>query len=361
VPTLPKLLVDDATAEAVEMALAAQGGRLVVAGAEGGLFDVMGGRYSSGAANLDAFLKGHAGDDLRVDRVTRGSLIVDRVCLTLAYAVQPEILRGMAGKPSFRGRGLIGRFLYSLPESPLGSRRIDPEPVPESLAADYERLVRRLASIPEGFEGPRALVFDGDAAARFKAWALEVEPMLGDHGRLAALRDWGGKLVGLTARLAGVIHLVSVADAPDPVAVPIGVGSIEAAVAMARWAVDHAEAAIGLMAGGDGSLDDAGYVLRWLRHRAEAEVSRRDIHVHGRARFDNEPERLDRALGVLVDRGWLRPIDDGPRGPGRPSVRYWVHPSIVAGSSTKVDRAAVPPWELTDGAARSSDRVTGVI
>jgi len=105
VAALPKLLVDDATAEAVEMQLQAQGGRLITAGCEGGLFDVMAGRYSSGVGNLDAFLKGHAGDDLRVDRVTRGSIFVPRCCLTLAYAVQPEVIRGMADKPSFRCLG----------------------------------------------------------------------------------------------------------------------------------------------------------------------------------------------------------------------------------------------------------------
>jgi hypothetical protein len=74
---------------------------------------------------------------------------------------------------------------------------------------------------------------------------------------------------------------------------------------------------------------------------------------HGRARFDGDGARLDRALVVLVDRGWLRPIGDDRQGPGRPSVRYRCHPSIVAGA-VQVDRATVPPWE-------SSDRVTGVI
>ncbi len=272
VPSMPRLLVDDATAEAVEMALAAQGGRLVVAGAEGGLFDVMGGRYAGGAANLDCFLKGHAGDDLRVDRVSRGTLIVDRVCLTLAYALQPEVLRGMASQRAFRGRGLIGRFLYGVPESPLGSRRIDPEPVRDDVAKQYENVVRRLAEIPDRFDGPGVLMMSPAAATAFKAWVTEVEAMLGNDGRLASMRDWGGKLVGLTARLAGVIHLVHEIEAPDPVAVAIDVDVIKAAIVMARWAVDHAMAAIGLMAADDGSLDDASYVLRWLRQRAEPDV-----------------------------------------------------------------------------------------
>lgn len=155
--------------------------------------------------------------------------------------------------------------------------------------------------------------------------------MLGPDGRLSSMRDWGGKLVGLTARLAGLIHLVSSGDR-DAIAMPVGVDAIEAAIRIGRWAIPHAEGAIALMVADDGSSDDAAYVLRWLKQRAEPEVSRRDIHQHGRARFDRDAARLDRALGVLVDRGWLRAVDGGRVGPGRPgSDRYRCHPQIVSG------------------------------
>lgn len=364
VPSLPRLIVDDATAEAVEMALASQGGRLIVAGPEGGLFDVMAGRYSSAGGNLDCFLKGHASDDLRVDRVTRGSINVRRCCLTLAYAVQPEIIRGLADKPTFRGRGLIGRFLYAIPSNRLGSRVIDPEPVPDAVAEAYTALVRRLFAIPGGLDDPRLLTLAPEAAKRFRPWRCEVEAMLADDGRLASMRDWGGKLAGLTARLAAVIHLAQFADCPDPVVVPIGIESIEAAIVLARWAIPHAESVIGLMAAGDGSLDDAGYVLRWLRERALPEVSRRDVYRFGKARFTAEPLRLDRALGLLIDRGWLRSADDRPAGPGRPSVRFLVHPSLSSGDQkpapdAEPDSGPVPPWESS--AANPAGRVRMVI
>jgi hypothetical protein len=42
---------------------------------------------------------------------------VQRPCLTIGLTVQPEILQGLAGRPGFRGRGLLARFLYSLPAS----------------------------------------------------------------------------------------------------------------------------------------------------------------------------------------------------------------------------------------------------
>ncbi|TWT79121.1 hypothetical protein CA13_05190 [Planctomycetes bacterium CA13] len=330
VASMPKLLVDDATAEAIEMHLASQCGRLVVAGCEGGLFDVMAGRYSSGMGNLDCFLKGHAGDDLRVDRVERGSLNVPRCCLTLAYAVQPEVIRGLAGRPSFRGRGLIGRFLYSVPETTLGRRRINPEPVSEIIDARYETIVRRLARVPDRDDGlPELMNLTTSASRHFEAWQHEVEGWLAEGGRLFELRDWGGKLCGLTARLAAVMHLVSVDDL-EPWTVPIDEPAIVAAIEIGRWAVPHAEAVIGLMTGSTGPADDAVYVLRWIRESGLREFSRRDAHVHGRARFDGEPNRLDDALELLVDRGWIRPVtEDSSIRRGRPaSPRFSVHPEI---------------------------------
>ncbi|MDZ4851260.1 MAG: YfjI family protein, partial [Pirellulaceae bacterium] len=316
IAALPKLLLDDATAEAIEMQLAAQGGRLVVAGCEGGLFDVMAGRYSSGVGNLDCFLKAHAGDDLRVDRVTRGSIVIDRCCLTLAYAVQPDVVRSMSERPSFRGRGLIGRFLYSIPETRLGNRRINTEPVPVAMNARYEELVRRLAAIPEPPELPWVLRLDRDAAKRFQVWQEEVERWLADDGRLRELRDWGGKLCGLTARLAAIMHLVSVDD-EEPWEVLVSLPVIESAIELARWSVDHAEAVIlGLMSGSDGPIEDAAYLLRWIRERASTEFSQRDAQVHGRSRFDGEPRRLIEALELLADRGWIRALPMPPPAPG---------------------------------------------
>lgn len=355
IASMPKLLVDDATAEAVEMQLAAQDGRLICAGAEGGLFDVMAGRYSSGVGNLDCFLKGHAGDDLRVDRVIRGSIVVDRCCLTLAYAIQPEVIRGMADRPSFRGRGLIGRFLYSMPETRLGKRSINSAPVSSHVAVGYSTLVRRLASIQASGDEPRLLAMAPDATSCFHAWQIEVEGWLGDSGRLREMRDWGGKLCGLTARLAAILHLVET-NSGEPWNVPIGLSVIESAIGIARWSVFHAEAVIGLMTGAGGGLDDAGYVLRWIRESERTEFSRRDVHVHARSRFDGEREKLDDALELLVDRGWIRHLSPIERsGPGqKPSPRFEVNPVIAM-------RRSAPKAPTADNVIEPPARVRGVM
>lgn len=341
VAVLPKLLVDDATPEAVEMTLAAQGGRLVCAGAEGGIFSVMGGRYSAGGPNLDCFLKGHAGDDLRVDRVGRGSIVVNKCCLTLAYAIQPEVIRNMSENGQFRGYGLIARFMYAMPESLLGKRKINTAPVSTCLTSRYSALVRRLAAIEPDGDQPRLLSISDEASKRFCDWQREVEGWLGENGRLHDLKDWGGKLAGLTARLAAILHIVET-DSVEPWSEPISLAVIESAIRIARWSVSHAEAVIGLMTKTGSGLSDAAYVLRWIRESGQREFSRRNVQNHARSRFDRESEKLDHALELLVERGWIRPIAAAERpGPGRKaSPLYAVNPAVVRGPAAPTHSTA---------------------
>jgi hypothetical protein len=62
VPPIRRIVGGDITPEALVDELAAQGGALAMLTSEGGLFDTfVGGRYSSGLANIDALLQSHDG------------------------------------------------------------------------------------------------------------------------------------------------------------------------------------------------------------------------------------------------------------------------------------------------------------
>src|SRR5918999_1729611 len=67
VPPVPRWLVDDATPEALAGLLAVYG-RIALLSPEGDVFDQRAGRYSKAGPNLGVYLKGHAGDLLKVDR-----------------------------------------------------------------------------------------------------------------------------------------------------------------------------------------------------------------------------------------------------------------------------------------------------
>src|SRR5262245_33188935 len=171
-PVLPRLIVDDATAEKLGMILAEQGGRIASMSPEGGVFDLMAGLYSkSGIPQFGVYLMGHSGDDLITDRVSRKSVRVERPALTCAYTMQPAVIEGLAENVAFRGRGLLARFLYAAPQSWIGRREIAPVPVSDAVRQTYRLNVRALASV----EGEIVLQLSGDASAALRAWEAEIE------------------------------------------------------------------------------------------------------------------------------------------------------------------------------------------
>ena len=161
VPNLPKLLTEDATPEKLVSLLADQRGRMLVASAEGTVLEIAKGRYSK-AANFEVFLKGHAGDTLIVDRQGRPSEYVEKPALSLALAVQPDVLAGVAAVAAMKERGFLARFLYALPPSPLGQRKVHADPVPSEVRAKYRMQMRRLWELGSDTNSRGSATMKGD-------------------------------------------------------------------------------------------------------------------------------------------------------------------------------------------------------
>jgi replicative DNA helicase len=330
VPPLPRWLVDDATPEALAGLLAVYG-RIALLSPEGDVFDQMAGRYNQAAGpNLGVYLKGHAGDLLKVDRRGRPSEYVERPCLTIGLAVQPEILRGLAARPGFGGRGLLARFLYSLPESLVGRRQPGAPPVSQVVADRYAVELQALAAslnAPAGDDEPALLALDQAAGELLLCFERDLEPRLAaGSGDLAQLAGWAAKLAGATCRLAGLLHLAG--HLRDGWARPISPDTFASAVRLADYLIEHARAVFDLM-GADPRTDVARWLLDWITSTNQVQFTRRDAHrAAPRGRFPKATD-LDPALALLEEHGWLRRVDADPAGPkgGRPpSPRFLVNP-----------------------------------
>jgi len=118
IPVYPKVWVDDVTPEHFGTLLGRHDGWMAIISSEGGIIEIIAGRYNGGIPNLDVFLKSHAGDPVRVDRGSRDPVDIPTPASTFGLSPQPDELKGMAEKKGFRGRGLLGRFLYFLPKDP---------------------------------------------------------------------------------------------------------------------------------------------------------------------------------------------------------------------------------------------------
>lgn len=326
VPVLPRLIADDITPEAAASLLAEQSGRVAVLSAEAGIFATLAGRYS-GAPNLEVFLKGHAGDMLRVDRKGRPAEHVERPALTLGLAVQPEVLVDIARMPGFRGRGLLARILYSLPVNTVGRRRVGTPPPPAAVTAAYVDQLRGLVHALTDWTDPAVLPLEPAADARVLQLEEAIEPRLaaGD-GDLAHLADWAAKLTGATVRIAGLLHLA--AHHNNGWNRPVDAGTIDAAASVGHYYLAHALAVFDYM-GADPLVDDARTVLDWIGRAGSARFTRRDAFNELRGARFRKVTDLDPALALLVDHGQIRPVAAPPAsasGGRPPSPAFDVHP-----------------------------------
>jgi replicative DNA helicase len=344
VPAALKLLADDATPEALATLLVNQGGRMALMSPEGDVFDMMSGRYSQGVPNLGVYLKGHAGDPIRVDRSGRLSEMISAPALTIGIAVQPEVLHGLTERPGFRGRGLLGRFLYSLPPNNLGKRNTDESPpVPSNVEADYRNCVKQLLNLsPETIEEeiePAVLKFSEGAKAVIREFMAWLEPQLAPDGELGSMTDWAGKLAGAVARLAGILYIMELAGASSvhsPLQVPKGrfipERYITQALKFADYFLAHARAAFAEM-GADPVVEGAKHILAWIDRTGVTEFTKREAFQGTKGRF-HKVSAMEPGLELLVSHGHIREeTNQGSKSRGRPSVRYTANPLTGGGIS----------------------------
>lgn len=117
-----RLIADDITSEQLVTLMSQNNERMVIISSEGGIFDVISGRYSDGKVNMEVYLKSLSGDTLKVGRRGRTETL-HNPRLTMLLTIQPKVLNELISNPTFRGRGLTARFLYCMPKSFLGKRK----------------------------------------------------------------------------------------------------------------------------------------------------------------------------------------------------------------------------------------------
>lgn len=364
-PSVPKLIVDDITPEALSTALAEQAGRIAALSSEGDLFGIMAGRYSSGTPNLGVFLKAHAGDPIRVDRRSR-SEVVHNPALTVGITTQPDVLRSFSANAAFRGQGLLARFFYALPKSTVGTRQIVTPPIQEEVRSTYHSALRRLLLLARWWNSgnignsgklPHSAIWDmgnivvisknqdfnylfidqegHERLLSFQAW---LEPQLGEHGALVGITDWASKLVGAVIRVAGLLHLASLAShnsqntQNDARIIPAAL--VERAIAFADYLLAHAQAAYTEI-GADPASEPARVVLRWLERAGVQQFTKRECWQATRGGTIQKTDDLDPALAMLTEYNYIREMPSEERaGPGRkPSPRYEVNPRVASQNS----------------------------
>ena len=330
VPVMPKVWAQDVTVEHLGTLMSLHDGKMSVMSAEGGIFDLMAGRYSNGIPNLDLFLQGHSGDPVRVDRGSRDSIFLERPVLSMGLSPQPDVLKSIADAPGFRGRGLLARFLYLLPASRLGHRVLETEPVPQRIRERWESVIHALLSLQpaadeRGKRVPHIISLSYSAYQEWLEFSRVVERDLREGGRFENITDWAGKLPGAAARLAGLLHCVRYPE--QPWSEQIQLETMQQALGLGAIFSSHALAVFNLM-GCDKSLEGSRKVWRWIERGRFKSFRKNDCYNALKGSFQRVAD-IEPCLDVLEERNYIMAVKE--KKVGRPSITYNVHPGLSEG------------------------------
>jgi hypothetical protein len=284
----------------------------------------MTGKYSD-RANLEVYLKAWSGDTITVDRIHRDAEYVKKPALTIGLTVQPMVIQRLANKPELAGRGLTARFMYALPPSNVGhrdmtQRRAKRDAQQRIYNANLTTLYTQMAS----YQTPGKLSLTDHDVNQFFAWRQTIEHRRKQGGDLHPMAEWSTKLEASILRLCGLLHL---ADG-GPHHGPINEGVLARALIVADYWIEHAFAVHDLW-GTDDTLASARIILAWLHRDNIDTFTASDVQKKLRSQFQRIADLAD-PLALLVERGWVRPMFDGPlklKTPGKASPAFAVHPT----------------------------------
>ena len=319
-----QLYVDDITTEKLVSVLASNHGRAAIISSEGGIFDTLAGIYTKNV-NIDVMLKGYSGDPIRVDRIGRESESITNPALTVLLMAQPNVVSAVLGNTTFRGRGLTARFLYCMPQSQVGERRFESEPVKDDVYYRYEAKMVNLLE-DEYPKRPEVITLSADAQKLLAGFATEIEPRLVDD--YAEIADWVGKLVGNTLRISGLLCRVNTYRSHDflEVSEPLVVdaATMAKAIKLGRYFLNHAQAAYDVLPE-DGMTKKATSIMEMLISQNLTVFDRR-LAMRNLRTFKTVAE-IQPVLDFLDDYGYIAQQPTPTVIGGRPPLpKYHVNP-----------------------------------
>jgi hypothetical protein len=276
-----------------------------------------------------------------IDRITRGSLCVPALCVSLLGGIQPGPLEtyvydavneGGAGND-----GLLQRFqMIVWPDDPKTWRNVDRWPHTDAKNAAHE-VYKRLAhvdalalgaSMPEGDPGAiPALRFSAEAQEVWDDWYEQLMLRLRAQEMSAPLASHLGKFPKLMSSLALLSHLADDGGA--------GGVCVEAAVRAIAWCEYLESHARRLYAHTENpALERARSLLEHIRSGEVTDgTSAYAILRHHWSRL-TEPEEVTDAIKMLEVYGWAR-LERVSKGQGRPSDVIRVHPNLTSAQEQK--------------------------
>ena len=273
------------------------------------------------------FLESWNGDgSYTVDRIGRGTLHVEHLCLSVFGGIQPSRLQRYLTDAVTGGAtddGLAQRLQVLVwPDHSQEWQQVD-RPANVEAAIAVEAAFRRITKML--IVDPFRARFAADAQELFNCWRADLERRVRRGTLGATLESHLAKYRKLMPALALIFHI---AEGGGIAQVPLI--QAQRAAAWCEYLESHARCVYSCVTSHSNRLAaDLGSKLK--QGVLGTKFRLRDAYLRGWAGLDT-PEAVRMALAVLEDAGWVRRLDpkNSPQG-GRPKEEYAVNPAVYHG------------------------------
>lgn len=288
-------------------------------------------------ADRSFYLEGWNGNGkFIVDRIGRGTTIVEHLTLLVFGSIQPAKLQRYLHESLYGlgNDGFLQRFQLSVyPDDNPAWSIVDREPDRAALEAVID-LVRKLADcdfvlLGAQLEEHRPTPFfrySEDAQAVFNDWYVALGQKVAAE-ELAIVAEHLGKYRKLVPALSLVFHLVDLATGDTQKSSPVTLIALTRAIAWSEYLETHARRIYHM------AIDIREDAVKSLANKlAKGDLqdgfTERDVYIKQWSNL-SDPELVEAACNELEQAGWLRRIQRDKKALGRPTVRYEINPAVV--------------------------------
>jgi len=317
---------------------------------------------------------------LNIDRIARGSMVVESACMSLFGCATPGALSDYVSSAVRGGRGddgLIQRLQICVwPDSPREYRQVDQWPdndAQQALREVFERLADLDSSdwgrVEEDETNAIPWVrFDADAQRVFDAWDAAMQTRIRSGDLPEAFESHLSKYASLMPSVALILHLATG-----------GTGAVSAAAtALAvRWCQyleSHAQRVYAMATCPERqvALPLLSRLIEWPK---DEPIRVRSIRAKNWGGL-NDKASVEAALELLMDAGWVQSSPHRSSSGGRPTIDFEVHPegakildTLRGSTSETTETPSKPGFGGFDGGglagveiiSKDAGRIRGVI
>jgi putative DNA primase/helicase len=273
------------------------------------------------------------GENFVYDRIGRGTIIIEAVCIAIYGTIQPgplsHYIRSAYSGANEGADGLLQRFqLLVFPDTPPW-KHVDR--IPDLAARNrYDQVFERIENLDPASLGAEYcdsckipfLNFDSQAQEYFNDWWCDLETRkLRGSNESPLMESHMAKYRSLMPSLALLFHIVEAVD--RGAAGPVSLRATEMASTWCELLESHMRRICHYAMESD---VDAAQILRDRLDSLPNPFTAREVVQKGWSGL-KFTEDVTRAIIVLEERQWIKAVDVPPgTAGGRPSRRYWINP-----------------------------------